>query len=339
MVTKDRQAESGLVPTHPKQEASLVPYIDYGKQKGQGLVLVNMGGRTGWFVRRLFPVLSTQIYLLHLRLTKTKATWRRFNTLKDARPLQWFTHIEVETFNRCNGTCSFCPVNRVADPRKPAKMTERLFASVVDQLAEVDYTGYFGLFSNNEPLLDSRLQAFASEARQRLPHAFFNLMTNGTLLDVDGFKHLMRNFDRLVIDNYNNQPQMHPNVQEIYSFCRTLEGERLLRGKTVEISLRNRQDVLSTRAGQSPNKRPPSRPLKLPCVLPYLQFVVRPDGKVSLCCNDALGEMTLGDLTRQCISEVWHGDGFADVRTRMAAHGRKGVALCSRCDFTKIDVV
>lgn len=28
-------------------------------------------------------------------------------------------------------------------------------------------------------------------------------------------------------------------------------------------------------------------------------MVVRPDGKVSLCCNDALGTMTLGDLTKE----------------------------------------
>ena len=29
-----------------------------------------------------------------------------------------FDHIEIETINRCNGNCDFCPVNHRVDPRE-----------------------------------------------------------------------------------------------------------------------------------------------------------------------------------------------------------------------------
>ena len=37
-------------------------------------------------------------------------------------------------------------------------------------------------------------------------------------------------------------------------------------------------------------------------------MVVRPDGKIGLCSNDAFGQVTLGDLTSDSISDVWNSD-------------------------------
>lgn len=42
-------------------------------------------------------------------------------------PTPLFNNIEIETVNRCNGTCSFCPVNKNQDPREYKKMPEELF--------------------------------------------------------------------------------------------------------------------------------------------------------------------------------------------------------------------
>ena len=37
-----------------------------------------------------------------------------------------FHHIEIETINRCNGVCSFCPINCRIDPREKKVMSEEL---------------------------------------------------------------------------------------------------------------------------------------------------------------------------------------------------------------------
>ena len=95
--------------------------------------------------------------------------------------------IEIETINRCNNNCSFCAVNRINDSRKLKWMSESLFFSIIDQLAEIDYGGYLSLFSNNEPLLDTRICEFIGYARKKLPRARLSIFTNGILLTEEIF--------------------------------------------------------------------------------------------------------------------------------------------------------
>lgn len=71
------------------------------------------------------------------------------------------------------------------------------------------------------------------------------------------------------------------------------------------------------------------------CVLPFRQIVVRPDGKVSLCCNDAYGKQTMGDLSKESIKDVWYGDKFRKVREAMQK-GRGNYGACRYCDTMMI---
>lgn len=305
------------------------------KPRGRGLVVTNMGGRLGWLARRLFPKLSTRTYLLYVRAASAGRVAKRIGKFLSPEGPMWFSHLELETLNRCNGACAFCPVNRQADTRAYKRMEEALFARIVRQLREIGYSGYLGLFSNNEPLLDTRLESFAAEARKELPDAYLNLSTNGTLLDVDRFRALIRHFDHIVVNNYRDRPEMFEHIRAVHDFCLTEEGKALTAGKTLEISLRCATDVLSNRAGKAPNRAATDKPPAIPCVLPFNQMVVRPDGGVSLCCNDALGQITLGDLNGQTLSEVWFGEPYATMRTLMAEKGRGSLPLCRVCDFVK----
>lgn len=66
--------------------------------------------------------------------------------------------------------------------------------------------------------------------------------------------------------------------------------------------------------------------------MPFQQFNIRPDGKVSLCCNDALGIYTLGDTNINSIKEIWYSEEYMNIRREMKKHGRKKLNLCSKCD-------
>ena len=140
-------------------------------------------------------------------------------------------------------------------------------------------------------------------------------------------------FDKFTVNNYNPLPELHENIEEIRQYCRTDEGKRLITGKNVRIQLRNPASVLSSRGGNAPNCAPPSKPISAGCRYPFTQFIVRPDGRVSLCCNDALGQMTLGDLNEQSIAAIWRGDACTRIRAAMIEKGRAGIPLCARCDF------
>lgn len=309
-----------------------------GRRAARGLVVTQPGGRLGWLARRWFPGAATRAYLGWIRLTRRRSARAFIRDFVDSPDPVWFNHVELETVNRCNGSCRFCPVSRGNDSRPFLKMDGGLFRDIVGQLADIGYGGYLGLFSNNEPLLDPRLADFAAVARRRLPHAHLNLSTNGSLLDEDRLRALLPHFDRIVVNNYNDRPLLHDNIRRLRDFCGGREGTRLLAGKTLEICLRGSRDVLTTRAGTAPNRARVRSPLKTPCALPFSQLVVRPDGRVSLCCNDALGRMTLGDLGSQGVSDVWFGPAFAAVRAAMLDKGRAGLPLCRGCDFVKHDV-
>ena len=72
--------------------------------------------------------------------------------------------------------------------------------------------------------------------------------------------------------------------------------------------------------------------LKFLCTRPFSQLVIRPTGEISLCCNDALGKYTMGDLNVQTISEIWNSEKFKSVREEMLKNGRKNLMLCNQCD-------
>lgn len=255
-----------------------------------------------------------------------KASVRAYvEAAKEQVPL--FELVEIETINRCNGVCSFCPVNRSADPRPKAVMSRELFEGIIDQLAALDYSGKLALFSNNEPLLDQRIIELHKYARERLPKAVMHLYTNGILLTVPMFEELIQYLDELVIDNYQQELRLIRPSREIKAY---VESHPQLR-KKVTIVLRKPHEVLSSRGGDAPNRRQLVSYGEETCAMPFQQLIIRPDGKVSLCCNDPLGRCTLGDLTKQTILDVWYGPQYQMVR-KCVAEGRKNWKHCEFCD-------
>jgi len=240
-----------------------------------------------------------------------------------------FNMIEIETINKCNGTCKFCPVNRNNDSRPRSVMSEKLYCSIIRQLHDLNYADQINIFSNNEPLLDKRTVKFCSHAREKVPKAFLVLYTNGTLLTPEIFAGLMKSLDSLVIDNYiedlDNYKLIKP-VQELYD--RFKDDDRY---NNVEIHIRDVNEVLYTRGGNSPNRTKVSLTTNCPCTLPYRQMVIRPDGKISLCCADTLGEMTLGDAEKMSLVEIWNNDIYKRIRAELL-ESRAHIKLCSGCD-------
>lgn len=234
--------------------------------------------------------------------------------------------IEIETINRCNNDCSFCTVNRNNDNRPLKKMSEELYKKIIDQLADLNYTGYLSLFSNNEPLLDKRITVFLDYARKRLPAARLCLFTNGILLTNELYEDLIEKLDYLVIDNYSDEMKMIPSVEEIYNKYKNDKTEC-----DVKIYIRKKTQVLSSRGGESPN-RTIDATYESGCMMPLMQIVVRPDGKISKCCQDGLGISTIGDLTKETIIDAFQNKVRSCFCSELIENGRATIAGCKHCD-------
>jgi len=271
--------------------------------------------------RMLIPAVRRTSDLAFLGLRRRQMG--RLEALGSKLPIK---KIEIETINRCNGECSFCPVNRHVESRPYALMTKELFDSIMRQLSEMSYRETLYFHSNNEPLLDSRIVELTARARAALPNAKLALWTNGALLDPARLDALGGVLNAIVVDNYNDQLTLNDSVKTIVEHC---ERNRYLQN-IVEIRMRRTNELLTTRGGNAKN-RTQMRPLLSPCIAPFEQLVIRPDGKISLCCNDALGENTMGDLTNDSITDVWNGELFRAMRS-MLLHGRKHLIPCHGYD-------
>lgn len=234
--------------------------------------------------------------------------------------------IELETVNRCNNDCSFCPVSRKHDIRKTIKMSEDLFKKIIGDLEEMQYDGTLCLFSNNEPLLDDRVYSFLKYAREKLPNAILCLYTNGILLTEERYIQLVEYLDYLVIDNYNDEIALNDNIRELKE--KNIDEKNCC----VRVDVRKKNQILANRGGLSPNNENKNQYVS-PCVLPFIQMVIRPDGKVSRCCQDVYGNETMGDLSEQSIQDVWQGEKFRLYREMMLEGKRCNIEYCRDCDI------
>lgn len=238
-----------------------------------------------------------------------------------------FHWVEIETVNRCNGTCDFCPVSAGNDTRQKNVMSLELFKKIIGELKDLNYGGYVAFFSNNEPFLDLDIQDKIKYAREQIPFAHSYLFTNGSLLSLNKLLHLLPFLDEVFIDNYTEDGSYIPLSKEIVSYYK----EHPEIAEKITICLRNPHEILTTRGGNAPNRVEIVSYPKETCVLPFRQVVIRPDGKLSLCCNDALGRYTLGDLTKERLIDIWKGKSYREIRSKINL-GRGELEMCRSCD-------
>lgn len=216
-------------------------------------------------------------------------------------------------------------------------MQTDLFKSIILQLSSMNYRGRVQLFSNNEPLLDKRIVHFAEYTWEHLPNACKVLFTNGTLLKMDMFLQLTQYLDIICIDIYYDDEiidVMTNEMKEILKYC--LANDNLQ--KKVMVQFINRKAIRNNRGGQSKNRQNVYQ-VKATCMLPYIQMIVRPDGMLSLCCNDALGQNTLGNLNVESLIEAWNNDNYRNMRSQIF-QSRQNVDFCKYCDnYASINTV
>lgn len=240
-----------------------------------------------------------------------------------------FRFIEIEMINRCNGDCSFCYFGKNDDPRPLAKMTEKTFKKIIDNLKKLNYDGVIYYHSNGESMMNAQIFDFIKYGASNVLAAKHVLFTNGTLLNSEKFqKFIDSGLNLLHINNYSDKLKLKPNIQKIYDEYKNKEFSM-----ECEIFLRLKDEVLSTRGGTAPNREQIKGVLNTSCYFPFNTLVIRADNGVSLCCNDALGKYTLGNVEEQTLEEIWQGEKFMEIRNSIRKNMRNDIDICRECDM------
>ena len=107
----------------------------------------NFGGSLVFFLRKYCSSLTSRLMLSFAakkyepNISKYINTYfntcasDHFNSGEKLCPL--FLNCMIETVNRCNGSCAFCPASKKTESRPFKMMTNELFYRIIDELAEL----------------------------------------------------------------------------------------------------------------------------------------------------------------------------------------------------------
>lgn len=297
------------------------------------VTIKSFGGPIVWFMRKHFSKFTSALMLSvvdYLYQPSIRRYIRFFESKENDPPAPLF--IDIETINRCNGSCAFCPAN-IKDEKRPfKKMDEDVFFLIINQLKDLSWTGTVYLNINNEPMIDKRIPRFVEVIKKQLKDVKVSLITNGTLMTEETLKELFdAGLDDLCINNYSTQYRLTDHNRYLYRFIKEYDTFKI--HTKVEFRRRYINEILATRAGSAPNKKEKNNHISSPCLYPFVDMVIFPDGKVGLCCNDCYEVTEFGDLKKESIMEIWRSEKLQSVRKHIA-RGRINYNFCKDCDVS-----
>ncbi len=290
----------------------------------------NFMGRLGWNARKYLPNLASSAYLKLQFLTRGKAQRKYCDYFLNSPEPPKPNVVNIETINRCNSTCAFCTANIHAEKRPLMEMTDELYTSIIDQLAEWNYRGHLTLYGNNEPLLDKKIIERHKYAREKLPESYIFMSTNGLILTLEKLIDVKPYIDQLIINNYSMNMKLHKNIQRIYEYVNMHPEE--FEDVDILIQMRYLQEVLTNRAGSAPNKKATEKVVKESCLLPFTDMWITPNGHMGLCCCDNFEVTNFADLNQVPLKDAWVSPELMEIRRKIAA-GRQNYPFCKYCDF------
>jgi len=196
-------------------------------------------------------------------------------------------------------------------------MPEWVWRKIVDNLADMEYTGKISPHFYGEPLMDKRLPSLIDYASENLDGAIV-IATNGDYLTDNLLQELIRaGLSYLLVTNYDEKLK-----SEILYFRQKYPGY---------IKYRSYKDIrnLMNRAGQIFNCK---TIYSGSCPRPESQLVINWQGKVLLCCNDFYAKHMFGNVNTQSIEEIWNNKEFKKVRNILNRGQREKVDICKYCN-------
>jgi len=239
-----------------------------------------------------------------------------------------FTSVEIETTTICNRECPYCP-NALIE-REAAFMEVHTFEQIMNQLAEIGYSGRLHLHRYGEPLIDERLPLLVSTARKKLPSALIYIYTNGDFLTLEKFRTLIkRGVDFFVITQHYNMEQKCSNNHQQEPLERLFEQLDPNEHEKLEYNVMAKGNRLFNRGGTVPLTD--LWPVKN-CIMATRELEIDHEGNILLCCNQFRAEdgPIFGNLLSEPIMSIWEKSSYKNLR-RDIRKGKYTLDICKRC--------
>lgn len=263
--------------------------------------------------------------------------------------------VDIELTNYCNLKCAFCGQQNMT--RHKGFMSKETFTKVVDECAE--YGTPIRLIRWGEPFLHRDIISFCRYAKGKgLP---VHITTNGLLIgdkirdmvDLgldsiifsfqgatkegyaqmrgDGYDKLKLNILKLAwARKYDEKPTITVTSTMTNETDKEIESFKEFWGEIVD-----RVQVGKTNLSRVENKFKDKETIEhvyKPCTEVWQKLSVDWDGKVSCCCSDWDNFMTVGDINKSSLKDIWdNSEDLKIFRKMLKEMKHKSLTMCSVC--------
>jgi len=277
--------------------------------------------------------------------------------------------VQIQTSNKCNAACTFCPYPYTEGKKKFQIMDWKLYKKLIDECLKHDVKEVLPFFLN-EPLLNKDLVKYINYAKKKNPNSIIKIFTNGSLLTNKLNKELLDSEIDQVIFSFNGSTKkeyeevmknldFEKTKERITNFIR-LRGEsdkpeiavHMLKIGLSDASLNEIKNYWNNlgvtvhllkyenRAGNVVDYdiTSSSKVHKIPCSRLMNQIYILFNGDVILCCADWKNEVILGNVKENTISEIWNGKKRMEYVQAHLAGRFNDLKLCDVCNFNEVVV-
>lgn len=273
--------------------------------------------------------------------------------------------IQIQTNTACNAACIMCPYPETSKELPNGRMSEDLYRRILDECARENAVWRLEPFLMNEPFTDTRMVEWIAMAKQAVPKAAVTVTTNGALLTpavadrliLSGLDAIWFSFNGATRETYEkimgvSFEKVSANIDYLLAVkpesLRVFTNmiETVVMAPEIEENIRrwhsrgvgSGTSQLVNRAGNVKNfvdlnYRPVnSEPVRI-CDLLFHKMYILYNGDAVLCCMDWRRTVVMGNVQRQSIREIWHGEKYRSYR-RAHIEGRgKEMKLCGDCSY------
>lgn len=266
--------------------------------------------------------------------------------------------IEIEVASFCNRKCWFCP-NSFVDRTQNVRFDESVYAKIIKDLAQIDYSGMLNFHRFNEPLADKEwILRCIKEARNALPKATLGIFTNGDFLEKSHLDDLRKvgvsfilmsyyfskneEFDALKIKPAFDKMALKLGLEykQIQNDNEQYAIKFIYDGLDFTYRAFNPRTVGGNRAGSIDDERIRQIKRTFPCFYPLRDFYIDYNGLVMPCCNmrsdiKSHEDFILGDVKQDDIFTLFMNDKFIQIRKDLMSNEIK-YKPCEFCFYNHL---
>lgn len=274
-------------------------------------------------------------------------------------------HVDIEASSKCNMNCPMCFRDRL--DIEETVMDFDLYCKIIDECAKHRLYS-IKLSWRGDPLLNPDIAMMVEYAKKKkIPEVAF--LTNGLALTKEMSQSLVAAKLDWITISFDGVGKTYEAIRKPAKFGEAIERIKFLKElrdwefkktwpnpfvykrpqikvQTIWSAIKDNPKIYKTiwkniadKILFIPDKDFYSEIIhdpKFVCQYPWQRITITASGLVTTCIGDTNEQNILGDVNKQTIKEIWHGEKMQDVRKRHSEHNRLSLSCCKECPEGRI---